>query len=122
MWMLAASYCAKAQPFDTMVTWTRDKLIIFDIQIRDLDTSWKVPLNYCALINLIQPNCFNLAEAGACATDDEKVALINTAFDIAEDKYGIPRLMDAEDLMLGTADRCSIFLYVASIRAYLEPS
>lgn len=90
------------------------------IQVRDFGASWRDGVAFLALIDAIKANLFNLAEMRKASTTNRQ--RLETAFDVAENKLGIARLLDAEDVDVEKPDEKSIMTYVAQfLHKYPEP-
>lgn len=73
-----------------------------------------------ALIDAIKANLINLAELKKASVPNRQ--RLNMAFDVAENKLGIARLLDAEDVDVDKPDEKSIMTYVAQfLHKYPEP-
>lgn len=90
------------------------------IQVRDFGASWRDGVAFLALIDAIKANLFNLAEMRKASMTNRQ--RLETAFDVAENKLGIARLLDAEDVDVEKPDEKSIMTYVAQfLHKYPEP-
>lgn len=90
------------------------------IQVRDFGASWRDGVAFLALIDAIKTNLINLTEMRKSnRTNKER---LNQAFDVAESKLGIARLLDAEDVDVEKPEEKSIMTYVAQfLHKYPEP-
>ncbi|KAF5403128.1 hypothetical protein PHET_03405 [Paragonimus heterotremus] len=80
-----------------------------NIKVRDFGPSWRDGRAFYTLINRIHPNAIDL-ETTKDKTNRQK---LEYAFQVAETKLGIPRLLDAEDVDVDKPDERSIMTYVA---------
>lgn len=88
------------------------------IEVRDFGASWRDGVAFLALIDAIKANLFNLAEMKKASNKQR----LEVAFDVAESKLGIARLLDAEDVDVEKPDEKSIMTYVAQfLHKYPEP-
>lgn len=88
------------------------------VQVRDFGASWRDGVAFLALIDAIKANLINLAELRKVSNKQR----LQTAFDVAETKLGIARLLDAEDVDVEKPDEKSIMTYVAQfLQKYPEP-
>lgn len=88
--------------------------------MRDFGASWRDGVAFLALIDAIKANLFNLADMRKASTTNRQ--RLETAFDVAENKLGIARLLDAEDVDVEKPDEKSIMTYVAQfLHKYPEP-
>lgn len=89
-----------------------------DVEVRDFGASWRDGIAFLALIDSIRANLINLVEMRKASNQQR----LETAFDLAETKLGIARLLDAEDVDVDKPDEKSIMTYVAQfLHKYPEP-
>lgn len=90
------------------------------MEVRDFGPSWRDGVAFLALIDSIKSNLINLAELRRKNTTNKQ--RLNTAFDVAESKLGIARLLDADDVDVPKPEEKSIMTYVAQfLHKYPEP-
>lgn len=88
------------------------------MEVKDFGPSWRDGVAFLALIDAIKANLINLAEMKK-ATNQKR---LQTAFEVAESKLGIARLLDPEDVDVDKPDERSIMTYVAQfLHKYPEP-
>lgn len=81
-----------------------------DVKVENFSTSWQNGLAFLALIHRHRPD---LVDYEACQKENAKENL-ELAFDIAESKLGIPRLLDVEDIIdVPKPDEKSVMTYVS---------
>lgn len=91
------------------------------VEVKDFGPSWRDGVAFLALIDSIKQNLINLAEMRKANKYTNKQRL-ETAFDVAENKLGIARLLDADDVDVPKPEEKSIMTYVAQfLHKYPEP-
>lgn len=88
------------------------------MEVKDFGASWRDGVAFLALIDAIKANLVNLAELKKTSNRQR----LETAFDVAESKLGIAKILDAEDVDVPKPDEKSIMTYVAQfLHKYPEP-
>jgi len=118
IWAIILDYAIKGISVEELTAkeglllWCRKKTAGYrDIDppgIKNFKNDWKNGLAFCALIHRHRPDLINYDSLSA----ENAAQNLELAFDVAEKKLGIPRLLDAEDLK-GTPDEKSVMTYVA---------
>lgn len=90
------------------------------VQVKDFGPSWRDGVAFLALIDSIKQNLINLTEMRKSSKTNKQ--RLDTAFDVAENKLGIARLLDADDVDVDKPEEKSIMTYVAQfLHKYPEP-
>uniref|UniRef100_A0A183ACL4 Calponin-homology (CH) domain-containing protein n=1 Tax=Echinostoma caproni TaxID=27848 RepID=A0A183ACL4_9TREM len=109
----AKSQITAAGGRQALLTWVEDSvkphLAKSGVKVRDFGTSWRDGRLLCMLINHIRPNSIDLGSLKG-RTNREN---LEHGFKVAEEKLGIPRLLDAEDLDVDKPDERSVMTYIA---------
>jgi len=79
------------------------------VKIDKLHNSFGDGLALCALIHAFDPSYVDFDSLNP----DKKEENLNKAFEIAETKMGIPKLLEAQDLIEGNPDERSVVLYLS---------
>lgn len=88
------------------------------MEVKDFGASWRDGVAFLALIDAIKANLVNLADLKKTSNRQR----LETAFDVAESKLGIAKILDAEDVDVPKPDEKSIMTYVAQfLHKYPEP-
>ncbi|XP_032294435.1 muscle-specific protein 300 kDa isoform X26 [Drosophila virilis] len=103
----------------TLLNWVTNALPKdIGVEVKDFGASWRDGVAFLALIDAIKANLVNLAELKKTSNRQR----LETAFDVAESKLGIAKLLDAEDVDVPKPDEKSIMTYVAQfLHKYPEP-
>ncbi|NWI99935.1 CLMN protein, partial [Crypturellus undulatus] len=92
-----------------LLTWVQRKTRKYGVAVQDFASSWRSGLAFLAVIKAIDSTLVDMKQAL------EKTARENLedAFSIAQNKLGVPRLLEPEDIMVESPDEQSIVTYVA---------
>jgi len=90
-----------------------------NVNILDMDLSWRDGIAFCALIDHFRPGLLGRAvqslEAGAVLDNNE------LAFRVAEEELGIPSLLDPQDMLdTDVPDKFSVITYVSQFYHLLK--
>jgi len=79
-----------------------------NVNIRNFTTSWRDGLAFNAIIHKHRPDLINYEKLG----HSNPMHNLNNAFNVAESKLGLTKLLDAEDVAVEQPDEKSIITYV----------
>jgi actinin alpha len=84
------------------------------VEITNFHTSWQNGMAFNALINAFRPDLLDAACGGfSTLNKDKKLENLNQAFDLADSKLNIPKILDAEDMVSMRPDEKSVMTYVS---------
>jgi len=87
-----------------------------EVNIKNLHSSWKDGLGFCALIEKFRPDLMDYDSLDKSNAKEN----LQKAFDVAEKELGIPALLDPEDFMVPRPDEKTVTLYVAELFKYFS--
>jgi hypothetical protein len=88
-----------------------------NVNIIDMDTSWRDGLAFCALIHHFRPGLIQFSSLTSQDVLDNNAL----AFRVAEEELGIPSLLDPEDMLdTEVPDKFSIITYVSQFYHLLK--
>ncbi|KAI1720497.1 spectrin repeat domain-containing protein [Ditylenchus destructor] len=95
---------------EALLLWCQRKTVGYpNVKIDNFTSSWRNGLAFSALIHAHRPELINFDGLNP----QDALGNLNSAFDIAEKKLDIARLLDAEDIMVSHPDEKSIITYVS---------
>jgi spectrin beta len=82
---------------DALLLWCQMKTAGYpNVNVRNFTTSWRDGLAFCALIHKHRPDLIPFEKLSR----NNPIQNLNLAFDVAENKLGLTKLLDAEDVGL----------------------
>ena len=88
-----------------------------NVNIIDMDSSWRDGLAFCALIHHFRPQLIEFSSL----TGEDVLGNNTLAFKVAEEELGIPSLLDPEDMLdTDVPDKFSIITYVSQFYHLLK--
>ncbi|XP_014662859.1 PREDICTED: spectrin beta chain-like [Priapulus caudatus] len=102
---------------DALLLWCQMKTAGYNnVNIRNFTTSWRDGLAFNAIIHKHRPDLIRYEQL----QKSNALHNLNNAFNTAEDKLGISRLLDAEDVAVDYPDEKSIITYVVAYYHYFS--
>ncbi|XP_065222381.1 spectrin beta chain isoform X5 [Planococcus citri] len=102
---------------DALLLWCQMKTAGYhNVNVRNFTTSWRDGLAFNALIHKHRPDLINFEKL----SKSNPMYNLNNAFNVAEDKLGLTKLLDAEDVFVEQPDEKSIITYVVTYYHYFS--
>lgn len=102
---------------DALLLWAQMKTAGYsNVNVRNFTSSWKDGLAFNAIIHKHRPDLIQYDKL----SKSEPIKNLNNAFTVAEDKLGLARLLDAEDVFTDNPDEKSIITYVVTWYHYFS--
>ncbi|KAH7641554.1 alpha-actinin [Dermatophagoides farinae] len=94
-----------------LLLWCQRKTAPYrNVNVQNFHLSWKDGLAFCALIHRHRPDLIDYSKL----SKDNPLENLNTAFDVAEKHLGIPRMLDAEEMVnMVKPDERAVMTYVS---------
>ena len=86
-----------------------------NVNIQNFDKSWRTGLAFNAIIHHFRPDLFEYDSLGSDARENAA-----NAFSIAEQNFGIPQLLEPEDIAVPKPDEKVVMTYVAELYKYFS--
>ncbi|XP_062823576.1 nesprin-2 [Anolis carolinensis] len=86
------------------------------VSVADFKSSWRNGLAFLAVIHALRPGLVDVEKAKGRSNQEN----LKEAFDLAEKKLNIPRLLEPEDVDVTNPDEKSIMTYVAQFLQYFK--
>ncbi|KAJ6253824.1 alpha-actinin [Anaeramoeba flamelloides] len=95
---------------EALLLWCQRKTADYDnVDIKEFTWSWQDGLGFCALIHKHRPDLIDYESLDP----KNKEANLNLAFDVAEKELGLPKFLDAEDMIDVKPDERAVMTYLA---------
>jgi spectrin beta len=102
---------------DALLLWCQMKTAGYNnVNVRNFTTSWRDGLAFNALIHKHRPDLIQFEKL----SKSNPIHNLNNAFNVAEDKLGLTKLLDAEDVFVEQPDEKSIITYVVTYYHYFS--
>ncbi|XP_028968283.1 spectrin beta chain-like [Galendromus occidentalis] len=102
---------------DALLLWCQMKTAGYpNVNVRNFTTSWRDGLAFNALIHKHRPDLIDFEKL----SKSNAIHNLNKAFNVAEDKLGLSKLLDAEDVFVEQPDEKSIITYVVTYYHYFS--
>ncbi|XP_074724801.1 calmin isoform X1 [Strix uralensis] len=92
-----------------LLIWVQRKTRKYGVAVQDFASSWRSGLAFLAIIKAIDSTLVDMKQALEKSSREN----LEDAFSIAQNKLGVPRLLEPEDIMVESPDEQSIVTYVA---------
>ncbi|XP_068004953.1 calmin [Melanerpes formicivorus] len=92
-----------------LLIWVQRKTRKYGVAVQDFASSWRSGLAFLAVIKAIDSTLVDMKQALEKSAREN----LEDAFSIAQNKLGVPRLLEPEDIMVESPDEQSIVTYVA---------
>ncbi|KAJ8687026.1 hypothetical protein QAD02_022820, partial [Eretmocerus hayati] len=102
---------------DALLLWCQMKTAGYhNVNVRNFTTSWRDGLAFNAIIHKHRPDLIQFDKL----SKSNAIYNLNNAFNVAEDKFGLTKLLDAEDIFVDHPDEKSIITYVVTYYHYFS--
>ncbi|KAG8228277.1 hypothetical protein J437_LFUL006245 [Ladona fulva] len=102
---------------DALLLWCQMKTAGYhNVNVRNFTTSWRDGLAFNAIIHKHRPDLIQFDRL----SKSNAMYNLNNAFTVAEDKLGLTKLLDPEDVFVETPDEKSIITYVVTYYHYFS--
>lgn len=102
---------------DALLLWCQMKTAGYNnVNVRNFTTSWRDGLAFNAIIHKHRPDLIQFEKLSR----NNQIYNLNNAFNVAEDKLGLTKLLDAEDICVEHPDEKSIITYVVTYYHYFS--
>jgi len=101
---------------DNLVKWCAVQVQDYDVEVKNLTTSWKSGLALCAILHHYDPESIQFDSLN----EDEAEKNVELALKVAKERWGIYPLIDAEDLLIARPDSKQMYTYLAEYYKRLQ--
>eukprot|EP00762_Andalucia_godoyi_P008027 ANDGO_03465.mRNA.1 Alpha-actinin len=92
-----------------LLLWCKKKVPSSVVEINDFGASWTSGIAFCALLHAHKPEVVDMDKVRTSTA----YANIELAFSLAETHFGVPRLLDVEDMLGAKPDEKSVMTYIS---------
>jgi len=92
-----------------LLKWCNAQTREYDIHVHNLTTSWKSGIALCAILHSYDPSSLDFSEL----TEENPRRNIELALHIAEQRWGITKLIEPEDLLVDRVDSKQMYTYLS---------
>ncbi|KAJ3440695.1 alpha-actinin sarcomeric-like protein [Anaeramoeba flamelloides] len=102
---------------EALLLWCQRKTADYDnVDVKEFTWSWQDGLGFCALIHKHRPDLIDYESLDPKNKEEN----LNLAFDIAEKELGLPKFLDAEDMVDVKPDERAVMTYLAEYFKYFS--
>jgi len=114
LWRYIMKYDLEEDAQDALLEWVQPRTEEHKA-VQNFTSSWKDGIAICALFDSMRPGILDMAEITANEGDVEEH--LAQAFELFEEHFGVPKMLEVQDLMIAKPDKKSIMTYIAAIKA-----
>ncbi|ESO00093.1 hypothetical protein HELRODRAFT_142223, partial [Helobdella robusta] len=104
------------EPKEKLLSWINESISKkYGLEVKDFGKSWRDGIAFNALLHTLDPHVVDIKTVSGSSAASSGKENLEKIFSVAENFFGIPKLLDPEDVDVDNPDERSIMIYVSKV-------